>query len=160
MTSWADVGIAAALVLVTGFAAALTGSPVVAGLLRRFTLRGGEPGDPAGLHAHPRGLDNGGRWIGYLERAAIAASIVTGVPESVAVVLAIKGLGRYPELRSDHRPRADAGVVGGPGGGGDGPRVPPPVGLTAERFIIGTLASYLWAASWGLAGLAIRTAIS
>jgi hypothetical protein len=152
---------AAALVLVTGIAAALTGSPVISALLRRFTLRDRDSDGAADLHSHPRGLDNGGRWIGYLERAAIAASIVTGVPETVAVVLAIKGLGRYPELRSDHRPREGAGaVVGRDGAGAPGGGHPPLAGLTAERFIIGTLASYLWAASWGLAGLAIRTAIS
>jgi hypothetical protein len=140
MTSWTHVGIAAALVLVTGIAAALTGSPVISALLRRFTLRDRDSDGAADLHSHPRGLDNGGRWIGYLERAAIAASIVTGVPETVA-----EGAGA---------------VVGRDGAGAPGGGHPPLAGLTAERFIIGTLASYLWAASWGLAGLAIRTAIS
>ncbi|MGO1561497.1 hypothetical protein CZ771_04250 [Actinomycetales bacterium JB111] len=160
MTSWTEVGVAAALVVVTGIAAALTGSPVVSALLRRFTMRDTDRDGAADLHFHPRGLDNGGRWIGYLERAAIAASIVTGVPETVAVVLAIKGLGRYPELRSDQRPREGADAVVGDDPAGTPGGHSPIVGLTAERFIIGTLASYLWAASWGLAGLAIRTAIS
>ena len=41
-------------------------------------------------------------------------------PEAIAIVLAVKGLGRYPELRE-------------PG--------------AAEQFIIGTLASVLWAAA-------------
>lgn len=60
----------------------------------------------------------GGAWIGALERLAIVATLLTRWPEGLAVLLAVKGLGRYPELR---RPAA------------------------AERFIIGTLASALWA---------------
>ncbi|BDZ57477.1 hypothetical protein [Barrientosiimonas endolithica] len=63
----------------------------------------------------------GGAWIGALERVAIYASVVAGWREMVALALAIKGLGRYPELRS-----------------GDDPAV-------AERFIIGTFVSVLWA---------------
>ena len=62
----------------------------------------------------------GGLWIGLLERAAVFASLVAGFPEGVAIALAVKGLGRYPELRA-------------PG--------------AAERFIIGTFASVLWAAA-------------
>lgn len=69
----------------------------------------------------------GGAWIGALERAAIFASLATGQPGGVAVVLALKGLGRYPELRNQE-------VTG-----------------AAERFIIGTFTSVLWAA--GCAGL-------
>ena len=63
----------------------------------------------------------GGAWIGSLERAAIYATLVAGWPEGVAVVLGLKGLGRYQELRGD------------------------PVTGTAERFIIGTFSSVLWA---------------
>lgn len=68
-------------------------------------------------------LLRGGAWIGALERAAVAATLVAGWPEGLAVVLALKGLGRYPELRN-------AGT-----------------GAVAERFIIGTFASVLWAAA-------------
>ena len=63
----------------------------------------------------------GGRVIGVLERALVCLSLLAGWPEGVAVVMAIKGLGRYPELRQ---------------GQGEG---------ASERFIIGTLASVLWA---------------
>jgi hypothetical protein len=63
----------------------------------------------------------GGLWIGLLERAAVFATLVARWPEGIAVVLAVKGLGRYPELRTGHRP------------------------ALAERFIIGTLVSVLWA---------------
>lgn len=63
----------------------------------------------------------GGAWIGALERLAIVGTLVAGWPEGMAVVLAIKALGRYPELRAGDRPSA------------------------AEGFIIGTLVSILWA---------------
>ncbi|WP_449372355.1 hypothetical protein [Arthrobacter psychrolactophilus] len=59
--------------------------------------------------------------IGFLERAAVAVAIFSGQPVAIAYVVAIKGLGRYPELK-------------------DTP-------AASERFIIGTLASMLWAAS-------------
>ncbi|MDQ4008401.1 MAG: hypothetical protein M3211_09940, partial [Actinomycetota bacterium] len=62
----------------------------------------------------------GGAWIGSLERVGIFATLVAGWPEGVAIVLAVKGVGRYQEL----------GEVG-----------------AAERFIIGTFASVLWAAA-------------
>jgi hypothetical protein len=63
----------------------------------------------------------GGAWIGCLERAAVYGTLVAGWPEGVAIVLGLKGLGRYPELRNqDHTG-------------------------TAERFIIGTFTSVLWA---------------
>lgn len=64
----------------------------------------------------------GGTWVGALERLAVYGSLVAGIPSGVALTLAVKGLGRYPELRSGDRP------------------------ATAERFIIGTLVSVLWAA--------------
>lgn len=64
----------------------------------------------------------GGAWIGALERFAVFLSLAARWPEGVAVVLAVKGLGRYPELRSASRSGA------------------------AERFIIGSLVSLGWAA--------------
>ena len=73
----------------------------------------GGPQDPAILR--------GGAWIGVLERAAIAATLLVG-------------LGRGPGRRRS-RSRASAGTpsCGAP--------------AAAERFIIGTLASGLWAAA-------------
>jgi hypothetical protein len=62
----------------------------------------------------------GGAWIGSLERLGIFASLVAGWPGGVALVLAVKGVGRYQEL----------GQTG-----------------AAERFIIGTFASVLWASA-------------
>lgn len=64
----------------------------------------------------------GGAAIGYLERVAVIGAIVLGHLSVVAAVIAIKGLGRFSELDN-----AEA----------------------RERFIIGTLASMLWAAACG-----------
>lgn len=68
----------------------------------------------------------GGTWIGILERLAVTGMVLVGENEGVALVLAVKGLGRYPELREN------------PG--------------ASERFVIGTLASLLWAGVVGYAG--------
>ena len=73
----------------------------------------------------------GGAWIGYLERAAVAATLLASFPEGLALVLAVKGVGRYPELRD-----ASAGAAA------RGARADAP-----EEFIIGTLASLLWSAA-------------
>ena len=83
----------------------------------------------------------GGAWIGGLERAAVFAAVVAGWPEGLAVVLALKGLARYPELRGPGAPE---------GPGLPGAAVPHGV---AERFIIGTFVSVLWALS--CAGVAL-----
>lgn len=73
----------------------------------------------------------GGTWIGLLERVLVTGALLAGQPEGVAVVVAIKGLGRYPELREN------------PG--------------ASERFVIGTLASLAWSAGVGLVGHALLT---
>jgi hypothetical protein len=74
----------------------------------------------------------GGAWIGVFERSAVFAALAAGWPEGLAVVLALKGLGRYSELKA-----------GAPSGSGDAF----PTGGVAERFIIGTFASVLWASA-------------
>ncbi len=71
----------------------------------------------------------GGAWIGALERLAVYVALVAGWGPGLAIVLAVKGLGRYPELRSQE----DSGA--------------------AERFIIGTFTSVLWAVA--CVGLAV-----
>ena len=84
------------------------------------------------------GLLRGGMWIGVLERLAITGGILAGHPEAIAVVIAVKGLGRYPELR---------------GGTGDA------ASRAAERCIVGTLSSFLWAALIGAIALAVVGAL-
>jgi hypothetical protein len=71
------------------------------------------------------GVLRGGLVIGVLERTAVALAILMNEPVAIAYVVAIKGLGRYAELKET--PAA------------------------AERFIIGTLTSLLWACA--VAGL-------
>jgi hypothetical protein len=97
-------------------AAVSGGGPVATAVLRAADPAAvgvsGGPQDPAILR--------GGAWIGVLERAAVAASLLAGSAEGLVVVLAVKGLGRYAELRAP---------------------------AAAERFILGTLASALWAAA-------------
>lgn len=71
----------------------------------------------------------GGLTIGILERVAVAGAILAGFPEALAVVVAIKGVGRFTELSA-----AEA----------------------RERFIIGTFVSLIWAcACAALVGLAV-----
>ena len=72
----------------------------------------------------------GGLTIGVLERIASAGAIVAGFPEALAIVVAVKGVGRFTELEA---PEA------------------------RERFIIGTFASLIWAcAAAFVVHLAIR----
>ena len=109
------VGVTLAVVL-----AVLGGGPVTAWVFA-FIDRHDAPGQPSMRDAGT--VLRGGAWIGALERTAIAASLLAGWPSGVALALALKGLGRYPELRSQDNPG------------------------TAERFIIGTFTSVLWAAA-------------
>lgn len=60
----------------------------------------------------------GGTTIGYLERLAAALSLVAGFPAAIAVIVALKGIGRFTELATP---------------------------AARERFIVGTLASLVWA---------------
>jgi hypothetical protein len=112
----ASDGVAEATALAAVLAAVVGGGPVATAVLRAA--------DPAatGITGGPQDPEilRGGAWIGLLERAAVAATLLAGSAEGLVVVLAVKGLGRYAELRAP---------------------------AAAERFIIGTLASALWAAA-------------
>lgn len=68
----------------------------------------------------------GGLVIGVLERIAVSVCVISGYATGIAMVVAIKGLARYGEFTSPSQ---------------------------REQFIIGTLASLLWAA--GTAGLVL-----
>ncbi|MFE4727644.1 hypothetical protein [Microbacterium sp. NPDC056736] len=93
-------------------------------LLRAPSLPGAIAGEGA-----VREVMRGGTTIGYLERVAVVLGIIAGFPEAIAVVVALKGIGRFTELAS-----AEA----------------------RERFIIGTLASLVWAC---VVGALVRLAI-
>lgn len=60
----------------------------------------------------------GGTTIGVLERIAAVGTIIAGFPEGIAIIVALKGVGRFTELATSE---------------------------AKERFIIGSLASLLWA---------------
>ncbi len=77
----------------------------------------------------PTEVLRGGTTIGYLERLAVVVAIIAGYPEAIAIVVAVKGVGRFSELAA-----AEA----------------------RERFIIGTLSSLLWAC---IVGALVRSAI-
>ena len=79
------------------------------GIVVRDRVQGGEA---------TREVLRGGMTIGFLERFATTGAIMAGFPEAIAVLVAIKGVGRFTEL--------DAGEA-------------------QERFIIGTLTSLIWA---------------
>lgn len=127
----------------------LVGAPVTQGVLRA-AARPGRPNrrrvvDPASVPVPPppptsgtigteavRAL-RGGTWIGFLERFAITGCLLAGYPSGIAFVVAIKGLGRYPELR-EHP-------------------------VASERFVVGTLASMSWAATVGVLADAVLAAL-
>ncbi len=123
----AGAAIAAALataVVGAGLVAAQVICVVVAGTTGGYFVRtalsmGGIPtrsenyDDPDG-----EPLLRGGRIIGVLERTAIAVCLLVGWPAGLAVILGVKGLARFPQLREHH---------------------------ASEQFIIGTFASVLWA---------------
>ena len=118
-----------AVVLALGIAAlgVLAGSPLTV-----FVLDLASRGTPVRRGAHggilirrertgeEQEVLRGGTTIGLLERASIVGAIALGHPEVIAALIAIKGLGRFSELDS---------------------------AAARERFIIGTLASMLWASA-------------
>jgi len=104
-------------VALAGCLAVVGGGPVTTLLFRLVDReRFDQPDSLEGAAAVLRG----GLWIGLLERAAVFVCLVAAFPEGIAIALAVKGLGRYPQLRA-------------PG--------------AAERFIVGTFASVLWASA-------------
>ena len=117
---------------------AMAGNGVVRGLLRRIDKAAArdevqETRRALGLVQAQKELP-GGRWVGVLERLAVYACIVASFPAGIAMVLAVKGLGRYAELVTES----------------DGSR-------KGELFIIGTFASLLWAGLWaGAAYFGVR----
>ncbi|BCW82195.1 hypothetical protein [Arthrobacter sp. NicSoilC5] len=90
---------------------------------RELTATPGRPASngPAAEPAAPsQRILRGGAIIGVLERLGVCLAILTGQPVAIAYIVAIKGLGRFAELKETP--------------------------VAAERFIIGTLTSMLWAA--------------
>jgi hypothetical protein len=119
-------GVAEGGVLAATLAAVIGGGPVATAVLRAADPR------EVGAHGGPADPDilRGGAWIGVLERAGVAVTLLADWPEGLAIVLAVKGLGRYNELRTTT--------------------------AAAERFILGTLVSALWAAACVGAAVLLR----
>lgn len=122
-------GFALAATLVLSVAAATTGGAPLVLAAFRISNRQSDAGIPVPTtgwtsvesnSAGPvsAGPLRGGRIIGLLERSAVAVAVLAAWPEGIAIVLAVKGLARYPELREPH---------------------------ASEQFIIGTFTSVLWA---------------
>ncbi|WP_098731364.1 hypothetical protein [Brevibacterium epidermidis] len=120
---WTEVLVAIAAAIV----AALIGWPLVPAFLR--LTHKGLGSKPERTGSEDVEVLRGGLWIGIVERALIAGAIVLGRPELMAVVIAVKGLGRFAEIKSS----AAAG----------------------ERFIIGTFVSIALASLLGVIGWAI-----
>ena len=93
----------------------LLGWPVIASVLGRI------PNEDKG-----ESVLRGGTYIGLLERAATTGSILAGQPALIAIVVAIKGFGRFDQLK------------GNP--------------VASEKFTIGTLLSLTWATAVGALG--------
>nr|WP_068525511.1 hypothetical protein [Tsukamurella tyrosinosolvens]KZL95808.1 hypothetical protein AXX05_21940 [Tsukamurella tyrosinosolvens] len=138
----AAVRVAAVLAAMTGGSALVTAAFALAGATGQDEPDGepdrdaapadGEPADGAPAGGDPADEPvpasplRGGLAIGVLERAAIAVCVLANFGGGLAVIVAAKGLARYPELRH-------------PG--------------AAEQFIIGTFVSVLWAVA--CAGVAV-----
>ncbi|MBW8028011.1 hypothetical protein [Clavibacter michiganensis] len=90
----------------------------------------GHEDDASASRRPTREVLRGGATIGMLERLAVVAVILAGYPEALAVIIAIKGVGRFSELGEAAEAR--------------------------ERFIIGTLVSWLWAATCAAVVLVVR----
>jgi hypothetical protein len=139
-----------ALGLGFGLIGVLGGSPVV-GLVLRFAQGNVPLGDHGGIvvdddddepgggkradrkragkdASREREILRGGVTIGYLERLALIGAIAVGQPSALAIIVAIKGLGRFSEL--------------------DGSEA-------RERFIIGTLTSLAWAGACAAAAMLV-----
>ena len=122
----------AGAILLSGVLAIIAGSPLTGWVFRHVERRSGVgPGQTVSSIQAASVVLRGGQMIGFLERTAVFLGIVTGYPEALVGVIALKGLGRFAELR----------------GSTEG---------AAERFLIGSFTSLLWAAVLGaLARLAL-----
>lgn len=108
---WLAVTVAAAAAVLTG------------GAMTSSILSLADASSRPAAHRVQHTILRGGAWIGSLERLGMLVSLLARWPEGIAVILAVKSLARYPELK--------IGMSSG----------------VAERFIIGTFASLGWAAA-------------
>ena len=128
-TLWTVLIVIATLALAAG-----AGAPLTAGILR-WADRRRDDGEEGAEQVDAGEILRCGLWIGILERLAVAGCILLTYPAGIAVVVAIKGLGRFSTLRDE------------------------PSSGVSERFLVGTLTSYLWAAAVAVAAVGVLGAI-
>ena len=108
-------------ILLSGILAVFLGGPLTTWVFAHLDRPSGPSGGVAGIRAAAVVM-RGGQTIGLLERSAAFLTILAGYPEGVLAIIALKGLGRFAELRA-------------------------PSEGAAERFIIGSFTSLLWASA-------------
>jgi hypothetical protein len=114
-----------AAVVVSGLFAVFLGSPLTVWVLRHVERRSGRaPGQSVSGIERAELVLRGGQVIGLLERTAVFFGILSGWPEAMIGVVALKGLGRFADLQ---------GQTEG----------------AAERFLIGSMTSLVWASLLG-----------
>lgn len=109
------------LILIAGLAVCIKAGGILIGLaVKPFTdeMQRDQERTKANGAGVSRGFENGGKIIGYLERALIFLFILTGQPESIGFLIAAKSILRFGEIK-DRQNR-----------------------LEAEYIIIGTLMSF------------------
>ena len=113
----------AGAIVLCGILAIFLGGPITLWVFAHVDRREQQGSAPpkAGIRAAAVVL-RGGQTIGLLERTAAFLTLVAGYPEGLLGIIALKGLGRFAELRT-HTEGA------------------------AERFIIGSFTSLLFAST-------------
>lgn len=114
------------VLVVTHVLAVLTAALTGASVVRVVLAAGGIPTRADNHDDEPEAPLRGGRVIGMLERTAVAVSLLLAWPAGIGIILAVKSLARFSELRAPH---------------------------ASEQFILGTFASVLWASA--VAGVSI-----
>ncbi len=114
------------LVLASGAVLTIFAGGVLVGVLVRPLLQEIRAAHgPTGTSPEQRGLENGGKLIGQLERALILLFILSSQPAGVGFLVAAKSIFRFGELK-DKETR-----------------------MEAEYIIIGTMLSFAWALAVG-----------
>ena len=119
---WAEFGIDSGINLLIGTVVVLFGVRPVASILRFASSA------PPAEQARAADRLKGGAWIGALERLATFLCLIGHFMGGLPIVVAIKGLARFPDLKGQ-----EPGV--------------------SERFIIGTFLSILLAIAGGAVAL-------
>ncbi|MFF8768339.1 hypothetical protein ACF07Q_27820 [Nocardiopsis dassonvillei] len=95
-------------IVVSGFfLATFIGGELVTHLLRPFT----DALDP-GVGERMQSLKGAGAVIGWLERSLIFIFVIIGRPEGLAVVIAVKALARFPDLKEHQKGFAEYFMIG------------------------------------------------